>query len=156
MRVALIIAASVFALATAATAAADYTGPFYTCTFTGDTGSGQTVTVTRPHVGQWHAAQLVKAGWVCTLNGETVPFVAAPSSSFMCRILDANEQPQAILDSEILSTDPGTRSLANGWEPAAYDHGRFVCEPVANPTAWTDDSLSIYDAPNTAYANPVA
>lgn len=79
----------------------------------------------------------------------------APSSSFMCRVLDANEQPQAILDSEILSTKKGTRSLSQGWKPAAYAGGKFVCLPVVGATGWTDDSLSVYDHPNTAYANPL-
>jgi len=82
-------------------------------------------------------------------------YVAGPSSSPMCRILDAREPVAMVLDSEILSTAPGTRSLANGWTPAAFIGGAFVCAPVVDPVSWTDDSLSVYDAPNTAYANPI-
>ncbi len=92
---------------------------------------------------------------------EVVPDV---DSSPVCRILDAREPVVMVPDAEILApatltegtvSGPGLRSLADGWLPAAYIDGAFVCAPVIGATTWTDDSLSVYDAPNTAYANPV-
>lgn len=131
-------------------------------------------TITKAHQGAWHAKQLEKQGYTCVLvaadptpNEAPDPYDGpwyscsigtpdAESSSFMCQSKDARENPTAVLDSVIIGDAPNTPSLANGWHAASYIGGQFTCAPVSNPTAWTDDSLSIYDAPNTAYANPVA
>lgn len=58
MKALLILVVCLFAVpsALADNGAGHYAGPFYRCT------NGE---VTRPHVGQWHAAQLEAQGWTC-------------------------------------------------------------------------------------------
>jgi hypothetical protein len=174
MKFATLIATLAAFLAFAATATAGVQPPkfYYDCSHVTESHTFQTFDVSL-----FKARQLEAVGWSCSWHPDPtppppvagcgtvandgpavacpIPFVPAPSSSMMCRIMDANEQPVAVLDSEILSADPGGRSLADGWLPASYIGDRFVCVPVAHPKAWTDDSLSVYDAPNTAYANPI-
>lgn len=128
-----------------------YTGPWFRCT-SPPTAAG---VIVKAHQGRWHAAQLVKQGWTCVQLGVQA-LSSAASSSPACRIMDAREPVVMVPDAELLSSDPGTRSLANGWQPASLVAGHFACVPVPFPIGWTDDSLSHYDAPNTAYAVPVA